>query len=86
LWEGFHKFILDVFNGMEDNGEMGEIFRQVIAPMMPLYMTQINGKLETKINKKGLETMMANPLAKEHLNSVHALLSKACPKEFTDDV
>jgi len=71
---------------MEDNGDMGDIFRSVIAPMMPLYMTQINGKLETKINKKGLATMMAHPLAKEHLNSVHALMGKNLPEEFADEL
>jgi len=51
LWDGFHKFILDVFKGLEsEDYKKQQLFKTIVLPMMPLYMAQINGKLETKIN------------------------------------
>lgn len=50
--------------------------------MMPLYMVQLNGKLNTKINKKGLEAMVDHPLAKEHLNNLHTIMSKTIPENW----
>lgn len=87
LWDGFHKFILEVFKGLEsDDYEKRNLFKSIVLPMMPLYMTQLNGKLETKINKKGLEAMVDHPLAKEHLNNMHTLMGKNLPPYFLNEM
>jgi hypothetical protein len=58
------------------------LLKTFVLPMMPMYMCQLNGKLDMKINKKGLEAMVDHPLAKEHLNNWHTIMTKNLPEEW----
>jgi hypothetical protein len=62
LWDGFLKLLLDSFRDMEFGKEdRAMLNKNLIMPLMPLFIFQLNGKLETKINEQGVKKMFNIP-------------------------
>lgn len=68
LWDGFLKLLLDSFRDMklesEEKEDRAMLHRNIIMPLMPMYIFQLNGSLETKINQQGVERMFNLPEVK----------------------
>lgn len=86
LWEGFHKIMLGTFEKMQEGDQASAMLFKMFAPVMPMYLLQMKGKLDVDVDPEDIAALMSLPQAEMAQANLHSLLSSMTSWGTLDDM
>jgi len=91
LWDGFHKSLLSTAKTLMGDSATQKAaqtadFANQFAPLLPLFVCNVNAKMDVDVKPSDIESMMGLPQAAMAKVNAHQLLTSMSPWGTCDDL